>query len=97
MPLASTTQEALGALEDICFTMTDGEAAVRVEVQRDLLVAIGGQGQNSPALQLTILEEHRAQVERVASAKYDEGNYQRYANGCVVRITRADWGRYERA
>jgi hypothetical protein len=31
------------------------------------------------------------QIERIASAKYDEGNYQRYANGSVVRITRADW------
>jgi hypothetical protein len=97
MPLASTTQEALGALEDICFTMTDGEASVRVEVQRDLLVAIGGRGQNSPALQLTILEEHRGEIERIATAKYDEGNSQRYANGSVVRITRADWERYKRA
>jgi Protein of unknown function (DUF1488) len=97
MPLASTTHEALGALEDICFTMTDGEAAVRVEVRRDLLVAVGGRGQNSPALQLTILEEHRAQVERVASDKYDDGNYQRYANGSVIRITRADWERYKPA
>jgi hypothetical protein len=97
MPLAATTQEALGALEDICLIMTDGEAAVRVEVQRQLLVAIGGRGQNSPALQWTILEEHRAQVERVASDKYDDGNYQRYANGSVVRITRADWERYKHA
>jgi len=97
MPLASTGQEAQGALEDICFPMTDGEMAVRVEVQRSLLVAIGGLGQNSPAVQLKTLERHRGEIERIATAKYDEGNSRRYANGSVVRITRADWERYKHA
>jgi hypothetical protein len=95
MPLASTTQVAMGDLEDISLTMMDGENTVRVDVRRKLLVAIGSLGQNSPAQQLATLEKHRDQVEHVASVKYDKGDYHRYANGCVVRITLADWERYK--
>jgi hypothetical protein len=97
MPLAATTHEAMADLEDISITMMDGEFAVRVEVHRTLLVALAGSGQNSPARQLAILEAHRDQVERVASAKYDQGEYRRYANGAVVRITPTDWERHKRA
>ena len=97
MPLASTTREAIGDLEDISITMMDGELAVRVEVQRRLLVALGSPGRTSPVQQLTTLEAHRPQVERVASAKFDQGEYHRYANGAVVRVTPADWDRYTRA
>ena len=94
MPLSSTTHEGLADLEDICLTMLDGENAVRVEVQRKLLAALGNLGRNSLAQQLAILEKHRDQVEQVASAKYDQGDYCSYANGCVVRVTTADWARY---
>jgi hypothetical protein len=92
MPLASTTHIAIGDLEDISLTMLDGENIVRVDVRRNLLVTIGRLPQNSPVQQLAILEEHRDHIEQVASAKYDKGDYHRYANGRVVRITPADWG-----
>ena len=94
MPLASTTHRAIGDLEDISLTMLDGENTVRVDVQRNLLVTVGRLRQNSPAQQLAILEEHRDHIEQVASAKYDKGDYHRYANGRVVRITLGDWERY---
>jgi hypothetical protein len=97
MPLASTTHRAIGDREDISLTMMDGENTVRVDVQRNLLVAIGTLVHNAPAQQLAILEKHRDQVERVASAKYDQGDYHRYANGSVVCITFTDWERYGKA
>jgi hypothetical protein len=74
--------------------MMDGENTVRVDVRRNLLVAIGRARQNSPAQQLAILEQHRDHIEQVASVKYDKGDYHRYANGRVVCITPADWERY---
>jgi hypothetical protein len=97
MPLASTTHEAMGDVEDISITMMDGEFAVRVEVQRKLLVALASLGRSSPAQQLATLQAHREQVERVASAKYDHGDFHRYANGAVVRVTPADWDQHRRA
>ena len=97
MPLTLTTQKAIGDREDISLTMTDGENTVRVDVRRKLLVAIGSLVHNAPAQQLAVLEEHRDQVEQVASAKYDHGDYHRYANGFVVCITPTDWERYRRA
>jgi hypothetical protein len=94
MPLVSTTHMAIGDREEISFAMKDGEDTIRVDVHRSLLVAIGSLGQNSSAQQLTILEKHKTRVEQIASAKYDEGEYQRYANGAVVPVTPSDWERY---
>jgi hypothetical protein len=94
MPLVSTTHVAIGDREEISFAMKDGEDTVRVDVPRSLLVALGSLGQNSLAQQLTILEKHKDRVEQIASAKYDEGEYKRYANGAVVPITPYDWERY---
>ena len=94
MPLESTTHGAIGDREEISLAMKDGENTIRVDVHRSLLVAIGSLGQNSSAQQLTILETHRNRVEQIASAKYDDGDYQRYANGTVVPVTPSDWERY---
>jgi hypothetical protein len=80
--------------ERISLIMMDGENTVRVDVRRKLLVAIGSLVHNAPAQQLAVLEQHRDQVEQIASAKYDQGDYQRYPNGSVVPITPADWERY---
>ena len=95
MPLASTTHGAIGDREDISLTMMDGENTVRVDVRRNLLVTIGSLVHNAPAQQLAILEKHRGLIEQIASAKYDKGDCLRYANGCVVRVTPADWERYK--
>ena len=40
---------------------------------------------------LARLEKYRGRFESIASAKYDAGKFQRYANSYVVPITVADW------
>ena len=43
---------------------------------------------------LAALEEHRNSIEQIASAKYDEGDYHRYANSTVVPVGMADWAHH---
>jgi hypothetical protein len=77
--------------EDLSFLMADGETTVRVDVPRELLFAIARAERQSPERYRAVFEQHRASLERLASAKYDAGHYQRYANSCVVPIRTTDW------
>lgn len=93
MPLARTTHEAIDAVEEFSFLMLDGEKLVRIDVHRRLLEDITGLRSRSSAAYLAALEEHRGRLEQIASAKYDSGDYLRYANSSVVPITKTDWTR----
>jgi hypothetical protein len=93
MPLTPTTHEVLASFEDISFVMLDGERTVRVDVPRNLLMAIARSGRGSAVGCKAVFETHRGDIERVASAKYDAGNFHSYANGCVVPVRPDDWAR----
>ena len=94
MPLMPTTHAAIDAFEEISFLMVDGERVVRVDVHRALLAGISKSPRRSPQGYLAALEEHRNSIEQIASAKYDEGDYLRYANSTVVPVGMADWAHY---
>lgn len=93
MPLTSTTHSAVDAFEELSFPMLDGERIVRIDVHRRLLEDIDRSLRRTPAGYLAALEEHRSRIEQIASAKYDEGDYLRYANSSVVPIRKTDWAR----
>jgi len=91
MPLRPTTYHVVDGREDVSFLMVDGERTVRVDVPRNLLVDIARTDRRGPDSYLVAFEDHRGRLEQMASAKYDAGHYQRYANSCVIPIRRADW------
>jgi hypothetical protein len=93
MPLTPTTHAAIDAFEDISFLMADGERIVRVDVHRGLLAGIAKSLRRSREGYMAAFEEHRDSIERLASAKYDEGDFRSYANSYVVPIRLADWAR----
>jgi len=94
VPLTPTTHAAIDAFEEISFLMVDGERLVRVDVHRALLAGIAKSPRRSPKSYLAALEEHRNSIEQIASAKYDEGDYHRYANSTVVPVGMADWAHH---
>jgi hypothetical protein len=91
MALTSTSQLPIDAFGDISFLMQDGERVVRVDVSKQLLARIESLGISSSERLVAGLEKHRATIERIAIAKYGDGNYQSYANSDVIPITPADW------
>jgi len=94
MPLTRTTHAAVDAFEEFSFPMLDGDNVVRIDVPRRLLEDIDRSLRRTPAGYLAALEEHRSRIEQIASAKYDEGDYLRYANSSVVPIKQTDWTRH---
>ena len=90
MPLMRTGQAAIDTPEDIFFLMQDGKRVVRIDVQRRLLKDLAG----LPAAELATLEEHRRSIEQIANAKYEDGDYLRCANSCVITIKKDDWIRH---
>src|SRR5262245_48730093 len=91
MPLASTTYRERTHPEGLSFQMVDGGNAIRVDVQRTLLAALGASPSCSDGRDLSTFERHREQLEQIARQKYDGGEYHDYANSCIVVIARADW------
>jgi hypothetical protein len=91
MPLVPTAYAATDTSEDISFLMLDGETPVRVDVPRDLLMSIARSGRGPSKGCMATFEERRGDIEQVASAKYDAGDYRRYANSRVVPLRAADW------
>jgi hypothetical protein len=93
MPLASTAQAPTGTFGDMSFLMADGDRLVRVDVSRELMAHITGSRWRLPEDGLAALEKARSRIEQIASAKYDAGDYLRYANGYVVSVRMSDWAR----
>ena len=79
------------AFGEVSFLMRDDDRAVRVDVRRELLTYLQGFSPGSREGNLVWFEKHRDRIEHIASSKYDKGDYQRYANSCVVRIGLADY------
>jgi hypothetical protein len=94
MPLASLSHAPSAGFGEISFRMQDGEKPVRVDVRDELLMLMRIPRPRSPGGYLPAFDKYRDQLERIASAKYDQGNFASYANGCVVAITCADWERH---
>jgi hypothetical protein len=88
MPLTPTTPDAICDRDAISFVMLDGDSFVRVDVQRALLERITSRC--SAAAQMAAFDQHRRDIERIASAKYDRGDFSSFANSCVVPIVSAD-------
>ena len=84
MPLTPTTPETICDRDAFCFVMLDGDSFVRVDVHRSLLERITFR--RSESAHLAAFEEHRGAIERIASAKYDRGDYRSFANSRVVPI-----------
>lgn len=94
MPLSSTTPGPVCELDTISFVMLDGESFVRVDVARSLLEYVTVR--RSDAGHLEAFGHYRKAIERIASAKYDRGDYRSFANSRVVPIGPADVQRYAR-
>lgn len=94
MPLTSTTPGPVCESDSISFVMLDGESFVRVDVARALLERMTIR--RTDAGHLAAFDEHRRAIERIASAKYDRGDYRSFANSRVVPIGPADLLRYAR-
>jgi|SRR6185369_345088 uncharacterized protein DUF1488 len=97
MPLASLSHAPSAGFGEISFQMQDGERPVRVDVPDELLKSIQSPRPSAPDGYLPAFDKYREQLERIASAKYDVGDYANYANSCVVAIRWADWERHLRA
>jgi hypothetical protein len=91
MPLASTTYRERTHPEGLSFQMVDGGNAIRVDLQRTLMAALGASPSCSDGRDLSTFERHREQLEQIARQKYDCGEYHDYANSRIVVIARADW------
>jgi len=92
MPLTPTTPDAVCDSGTISFLMLDGESFVRVDVHQTLLRPIAPA--RSDADYLTAFDAHRRAIEKIASAKYDEGDFCSFANFRVVPVGPADLARY---
>jgi hypothetical protein len=95
MPLTPTTPDAICDIDAISFVMLDGDSFVRVDVQRTLLEHLTHRYTDQE--HLAAFDEHRAAIEQIASAKYDQGDFRSFANSRVVPIATADLIRYESA
>jgi|SoiMethySBSTD1v2_1073268.scaffolds.fasta_scaffold4265684_1 hypothetical protein len=92
MPLTPTSPDAICDAGTISFLMLDGDSFVRIDVQQSLLQRVTAS--RSDAAYLTAFGAHRKAIERIASAKYDEGDFCSFANCRVVPIGPADLSRY---
>jgi hypothetical protein len=83
MPLSSVYQPAFSNPENFnpTFPMKDGEKAVAVQVTTAALDKLGQSGDYVAAC-----EDHRSEIESVASAKYDE-----QGGGDLVIVTADDF------
>jgi Protein of unknown function (DUF1488) len=90
-PLSSISEAPRAAFGEVSFLMREGDRTVRVDVSRELLTYLQGFNPGSREANLSWFQRHRERIERAASSKYDDGDYQRYANSCVVRIRLADY------
>jgi hypothetical protein len=88
MPLTPTTPDAICDRDAVSFVMLDGESFVRVDVERELLMRITSR--RSAADHLAAVGQHRVALERIASDKYDRGDFRSFANSCVVPIGPTD-------
>lgn len=92
MPLTPTTPDAICEADTVSFLMLDGESFVRIDVHRGLLERITPS--RTHRAYLAAFDAHRSAIERMASAKYDQGDFRSFANSRVVPIGPADLGRY---
>jgi hypothetical protein len=91
MVLALRTRTVSTAFGIVSFFMADGDRTVRVDVSQVLLARVGGpSAPKTKAEYERCLLRHRRLFAHIASAKYDEGQYQTEVNILVVRITEQD-------
>lgn len=76
--------------------MQDGDEQVRVDVRDELLTFIQSPRPSSPRDYLAVFDKFRDELERIATTKYDQGDFGTYANGRVVTVTWTDWKRHPR-
>ena len=88
MPLTPTTPDAICDRDAVSFVMLDGESFVRIDVQRALLERLTSRC--SASAQMAAFDQHRRDIERIASEKYDRGDFRSFANSRVVPIVPAD-------
>jgi hypothetical protein len=92
MPLTATTPDPISDRDAISFVMLDGESFVRVDVHRAVLDRMTSL--RSETAQLAVFNDNRIAIERIASAKYDEGDFCGFANSRVVPIVPRDLLRF---
>ncbi len=88
MPLTPSFPDAICDSDVIAFLMFDKDSLVRVDVQRALLQRVTPS--RSDAAHLAVFEAHREAIEKVASDKFDEGDFNSFPNCRVVPIGLAD-------
>jgi hypothetical protein len=72
------------------FFMTDNDKTVRVDVCQRLLASLEEPMPMTKALYVKRLLRYRARFAQIASAKYDEGQFDTEVNVRVVRISASD-------
>jgi hypothetical protein len=88
MPLTPSFPDAICDTDVITFLMFDGDSLVRVDVQRAVLQRVTPS--RSDAAHLAMFDAHREAIEKVASDKFDEGDFRSFPNCRVVPIGLAD-------
>jgi hypothetical protein len=88
MPLTPTTPDAICDRDAVSFVMLDGDSFVRVDVHRALLQRMTSR--HSDSEHLAAFGAHRSAIERIASAKFDQGEFRSFANSRVVHIVPSD-------
>ncbi len=88
MPLTPTTPDPICDRDAVSFVMLDGEGFVRVDVDRTFLERMTSRRSDSE--HVVAVGQHRNAIERIASEKYDRGDFHSFANSRVVPIGSAD-------
>jgi len=92
MPLTPTTPDPICDRDAISFVMLDGDNFVRIDVHRAVFQRMTPR--SSDSAQLAAFDEHRTAIEQIASEKYDQGDFSRFANSRVVPIVPDDMRRH---
>jgi hypothetical protein len=88
MPLTPTFPDAICDIDVVSFLMFDEDSLVRVDVQRAVLQRFTPL--RSDEAHLAVFDAHRCAIEKVASEKFDEGDFGSFPNCRVVPIGPAD-------
>jgi hypothetical protein len=90
MTLALKPRAISVAFGVVSFFMLDGDRIIRVDVSRELLARIDSPPPDSKEGYIKRLKRHRRQLARIATAKYNEGQYEPEVRVLVVRIAADD-------
>ena len=78
------------AFGTVSFFMTDNDKTLRVDVCQQLLASLERPRPTTKQAYVERLLSYRSELAQIATAKYEEGQFQREVNVLVVRVTASD-------